>query len=222
MTRIVATIATLLLALLAVDAHAQNGPDGSPFTPGTSLFMATGGFYQTTATANALTNGQRGLFQMTAQRAIFSNLRDASGNELGLAAAPLAASQYLGTAAVVDDPCRTVTPTSTPISITTATTTRIIAPTSAKKTYICSISLQTNAANNIGIVEGTGGTCGTGTAGVYGGTTSGSGLNFTANEGISMGNGGATIMATAGTNIDFCLITSAATNLAGHVRWVQK
>lgn len=119
------------------------------------------------------------------------------------------------------DPCRTVANTYTPISITTATTTRIVAPTSAKKTYICNIILTSAAADNVGIVEGTGGTCGTGTAGVIGGTTAANGPNFAANGGLVFGGGGYFVAATAGTNVDLCLITSAATPLAGGIKWVQ-
>jgi hypothetical protein len=120
------------------------------------------------------------------------------------------------------DPCATGTKTFTPISITTNTTTRIIAPAASKRTYVCFMFLTSAAADNIGIVEGTGGTCGTGTAGIIGGTTSANGPNFSANGGLAIGDGGSTALATAGSNVDFCLITSAATPLAGHVAWVQQ
>lgn len=130
-------------------------------------------------------------------------------------------AQYGGTA-LVADPCQAVAKSYTPISITAATTTRIIAPTSAKKTYICHITLIAAAADNVGIVEGTGGTCGTGTAGIVGGTTAASGPNFAANGGIMGGSGAAAIWATAGTNVDLCLITSAAVQLSGMVVWVQQ
>lgn len=122
----------------------------------------------------------------------------------------------------VADPCSTVAQTSTPISITTGTTTRIVAPTSAKKTYICYLFLTSAAADNVGIVEGTGGTCGTGTAGVIGGTTAANGPNFAANGGAAFSAGGVVAAAvTAGTNVDLCLITSASTPLAGVIKWVQ-
>lgn len=127
-----------------------------------------------------------------------------------------------GTNTRVYDPCETVAQTSTPISITTATTTRIVPPASSKKTHICYIFLTSAAADNVGIVEGTGGTCGTGTAGVIGGTTAANGPNFAANGGLSLTAGGKTaVAATAGTNVDLCLITSAATPLAGVIKWVQ-
>lgn len=66
--------------------------DKATFTVSTSLFAGGGGFFQTTATSNPLTTGQQGMFQLTAQRAMFSNLRDSTGTELGVAAAPLQVS----------------------------------------------------------------------------------------------------------------------------------
>lgn len=66
--------------------------DKAAFVSGTSIFAGGGGFFQTTATANPLTTGQQGMFQVTAQRAMFSNLRDSSGTELGVAAGPLQVS----------------------------------------------------------------------------------------------------------------------------------
>lgn len=140
---------------------------------------------------------------------------NSAGTEIGTVASPL----Y--TASPGADPCQGNAKTFTPISVTTATTTRIVAPVSAKRTYICALFLTSVAADNIGIVEGTGGTCGSGTAGVIGGTTAANGPNFPANGGFAWGQGNGTVAATAGTNVDLCLITSAATPLAGHIAWVQ-
>ena len=66
--------------------------DEASFTAGTSVLAPGGGFYQTTATSNALTNGQQGMWQMTANRAGFVNLRNAAGAEAGVAAVPLQVS----------------------------------------------------------------------------------------------------------------------------------
>ena len=66
--------------------------DEATFIAGTSLQAAAGGFFQTTATNNALTNGQQGMAQMTANRAVFNNLRNASGTEVGTASTPLQVS----------------------------------------------------------------------------------------------------------------------------------
>lgn len=62
--------------------------DEAAFTAGTSTYGPVGGFFQTTATANALTNGQGGWWQMTANRAGFVNVRNSSGTELGVTANP--------------------------------------------------------------------------------------------------------------------------------------
>lgn len=66
--------------------------DAAAFVASTSLFAGTGGFFQTTATNNALTNLQQGMFQVTANRALFSNLRNASGTEVGTSSTPLQVS----------------------------------------------------------------------------------------------------------------------------------
>jgi hypothetical protein len=127
-----------------------------------------------------------------------------------------------GTRSRILDPCESIVQSYAPISITTATTTRIVAPSASNKTYICSLFLTSAAADNVGIVEGTGGTCGSGTAGVIGGTTAANGPNFAANGGVMLQAGGKTAAAqTAGTNVDLCLITSAATPLAGGIKYVQ-
>jgi hypothetical protein len=123
--------------------------------------------------------------------------------------------------AVAVDPCEATAQSYAPISITTATTTRIVTPSASNKTYICGLILVTAAANNVGIVEGTGGTCGSGTAGVIGGTTAANGPNYSANGGMVLQAGKVAHAQTAGTNVDLCLITSAATPLAGGIKYVQ-
>jgi hypothetical protein len=63
--------------------------DEAAFTAGTTQLTLGGGFFQTTATNNALTTGQAGTFQLTANRALFTNLRNAAGTEVGTAGAAL-------------------------------------------------------------------------------------------------------------------------------------
>jgi hypothetical protein len=128
-----------------------------------------------------------------------------------------------GTNVVITDPCRGVAKSYTPINISASGSIRIITGTAAKKTYICHIHLVTNALNNVAMTEGTGTNCGTGTAGVIGGTTAASGWNFAANSGIALGNGSAATIAAAVANADdVCLNPSAATQLSGQVVWVQQ
>lgn len=131
-------------------------------------------------------------------------------------------TQIGGTTLTAADACMANAHTFTPINISTATTTRIIAPTTAKKTYLCGLFLFAAGADNIGVVEGTGGTCAVSTAGVIGGTTAATGINLAANQGFEMPVTGYAHVATAGTNVDFCLITSASVQLSGHAVWVQQ
>lgn len=143
------------------------------------------------------------------------------GNALGSGSSGLNATMGVGSAS--GDPCSFLTRTFKPINISTATTTNIITGGSSKKTYICHAFLFTAAANNVALVEGTtGGTCGSGTAGIMGGTTASSGLNLTANQGFVLGTGVASVAATATNNNDVCIITSAATQLSGVISYVQQ
>jgi hypothetical protein len=66
--------------------------DESAFTAGTTSQTPVGGFYQTTATSNPLTTGQMGAFQVTANRALFTNLRNSSGVEIGTSSTPVQVS----------------------------------------------------------------------------------------------------------------------------------
>jgi hypothetical protein len=118
------------------------------------------------------------------------------------------------------DPCLTTEPTRAAISITSATTTRIVAPSASNRVYICYLYMQTGAANNVAVIEGTGGTCGAGTAALVGGTTSTNGLNNAANSGQAFVKAGMSALRTAGTNVDLCLITSSAGPLAGTIQYV--
>jgi len=148
---------------------------------------------------------------------------NSGGNLVGPATAtPLPVRAGDGTRQSVLDACEANAQSYANGVITSATTTRIITPSASNKTYICSMLLTASAADNVGIVEGTGGTCGTGTAGVVGGTTAANGPNFTANGGLMMQAGGKTAVAqTAGTNVDFCLITSSSGPLTYSVKYVQ-
>ena len=119
------------------------------------------------------------------------------------------------------DPCQTIANSTSRGSIAAATTVRIIAPSASNKTYICSVDLLAFAANNVAVVEGTGGTCGSGTAGVIGGTTTATGISFAAQGGLVKGGAGLFVWNTAGTNVDFCLITSTTGPLSYFVKYVQ-
>lgn len=134
---------------------------------------------------------------------------------------PILARPSDGTRNAVLDPCEANAQSYAPLSITSATTTRIVTPSASNKTYICGLIIVTGAANNVAIVEGTGGTCGTGTAGVIGGTTAANGSNFSANGGLVLQAGKTAHAQTAGTNVDLCVITSSVGPYAGGIKYVQ-
>jgi hypothetical protein len=118
------------------------------------------------------------------------------------------------------DPCLYSAHLEANVSITSATTTRVIAPSASNKVYICRMFLNANADGDVGVVEGTGGTCGTGTAALIGGTTAANGLQLASKGGVQLLNGGRTVKTTAGTNVDVCLITADAGPLTGTINYV--
>lgn len=79
-----------IIGHVIVDSGGGGGvADEAAFTFGTTQQVPFGCVFQTTATNNALTTGQSGAVQCTAQRAPFVNLRNASGTEIGTSGAPL-------------------------------------------------------------------------------------------------------------------------------------
>ena len=109
--------------------------------------------------------------------------------------------------------------TSTPISITAST--QIITGTSSKQTYVCSVNLIAGAADNIALVEGTGTTCGSSTAGMAGGPTAATGWNLAANGGLAFGNGQGVIARTATAADNVCLLVSGSGQVSGSIVWAQ-
>jgi hypothetical protein len=100
--------------------------DSATFTFVTTQGTPAFGVFQTTATNNALTSGQAGAWQMTAQRAGFVNLRNASGTEIGTSGAPVRV-----------DPTGTTTQ---PVSLTSTTITGTVAVTQSGTWNIGSIT----------------------------------------------------------------------------------
>lgn len=117
------------------------------------------------------------------------------------------------------NPCNAVT-SSANINLTASG--QIIPGTSSKQTYICSVSLIVGAADNVALVEGTGATCGTSTAGMAGGTTAATGWNLAANGGLAFGNGSGVVARTATAADNVCLLASSATQVSGNVMYVQQ
>jgi hypothetical protein len=117
------------------------------------------------------------------------------------------------------DPCTGVSKQYIPIDITTATTTELTASLAGASThyYVCSMHVVTAAANNVSLVDDDTDNCASVTSGLIGGLPAGEGWNLGANGGIALGGGNGSVMRTQGTNRVLCLVTSAATQLAGHI-----
>lgn len=117
------------------------------------------------------------------------------------------------------DPCTWATKVSVPINVSTAATTELINGTGGGNyAYICGVFLgPTAGAQNATLVEDDTDNCASPTAGIFGGTSAGSGWNFAANGGTNIGNGAGTVARTAATNVYVCLITSAAVQISGTV-----
>lgn len=119
------------------------------------------------------------------------------------------------------DPCQANAQVILPFTIPTNTTTNVLTGTSAKKIYVCYLYMQTGLANNVAVIEGTtGGTCGSSTKALVGGTTAATGLLNAANSGQAFGNGAASVLQTTVNNNDICIITSASGPLSGVMKYV--
>lgn len=126
----------------------------------------------------------------------------------------------VGGSTVVANPCDQLAASSANINLTASG--RIIVGVSAKQTYICSMDIITATAQNIALVEGTGTTCGTSTAGMAGGATAATGWNFAANGGLVKGAGIRWVFKTATAADDVCLLLSSTGQTSGSVQYVQQ
>jgi hypothetical protein len=97
---------------------------------------------------------------------------------------------------------------------------------SAKKIYVCSLILVAPSAVSVSLSEGSSSTCGTSNqAAVIGVATNGTaanGMAFAANGGLTLGNGGNTVAATATAANYLCLFQSGTAQIAGNLTYVQQ
>ena len=108
------------------------------------------------------------------------------------------------------------------INLASTTATKLISGVSGRKVHICSIDIgPIGGANNVALIEGTKTTneCDTSAAGLFGGTTTGSGWNIAANSGVAYGGGIGDIAASGATGKDICIVASANTQVSGHIKY---
>ena len=128
---------------------------------GTTGISLIGGVFQTTPTNNPLSNSQYGSVQLTAQRAMFTNLRNASGTEVGTAAAPIQVSlANTGANATSINAAVTSLPAIPAGSNTIGSVTQASGPWSVNPTQIAGLAIATAASGvqKVGIVGGAGAT----------------------------------------------------------------
>jgi hypothetical protein len=120
------------------------------------------------------------------------------------------------------DPCQALTKLY--VSINQTANTQLVAGTSAKKIYVCSIHVVVAAATSVALVEGTGTVCATGTAGVsgFGGATAATGWNLMANGGIVLGSGAAAVGAEGTSADNLCLFNSGSGQVSGGISYVAQ
>jgi hypothetical protein len=121
---------------------------------------------------------------------------------------------------LVVDPCKGQTKLYASISQTANT--QLVAGTTSKKIFVCSIHVVAAAAANVAVVEGTGSVCGTSTAGVsgFGGATAATGWNFAANGGIALGNGDSSLGAEGTSGDNLCIFNSGSGQVSGGISYV--
>lgn len=100
------------------------------------------------------------------------------------------------------------------ISVSTATTTQLVALSSSKKIYVTSLDVIAGGTGNITFVYGTGSSCGTGTTSLTGA------YNLTAQAGLAKGNGLGPVLVVPASNA-LCVTTSAAVQMSGSVAYTQ-
>lgn len=101
-----------------------------------------------------------------------------------------------------------------PISVSTATTTQLLALSSGKAIYVTAVDVVAGGTGNITFEYGTGSTCGTGT------TTLTGAYNLTAQSGLAKGNGAGAVWVIPAGNA-FCVLTSAAVQMSGSFSYSQ-
>lgn len=117
-------------------------------------------------------------------------------------------------------PCSTGAWSSVNLNISSATTTEIIDQSVSNKAYICGYRFVVSAADNIAFVEDADNACASPSGGLAGGTTSGTGFNLVANQGMIDNGGGYPVMASSATNLNVCIITSSTAQLSGRLWYV--
>ena len=187
-----------------------------------SSIAVTGTFWQATQPVSGTfwqaTQPVSGTFWQATQP-VSGTVTANAGTNLNTSALALESGGNL--AALAADPCIQVARSVYIINLTGSA--KVISGTSAKQTYICFIQFALSAtADNVALVEGTGSTCGTNTAGMAGGATAATGWNLLASGSVTAGTMVSWAFETATLADDVCLLASSGAQISGIAQYVQK
>jgi hypothetical protein len=101
---------------------------------------------------------------------------------------------------------------SVPITVSTATTTRLVIGVSNKSIYVTAVDIIAAGTGNIQFIAGTGATCGTGTVNITGNYSLIAQVGFTK----AAGNGAVWVVPQ---NLSLCVVTSAAVGMPGSLSY---
>jgi len=192
---------------------------GAPWTvnPGTAANWGVG------ATGAAVP--ANGVLASMSQGGNTTALTGTSGNLNINVAAGSGAVKASGTNAATTDAALVVAPSPNPstmctsfIAISQTASTDLV--TSTNKLHICAMLIVSATAQSISLVEGTGATCGTGTAAIMGATTAANGMSLAANGGWTH-TADRAFLVTATTADHLCLLQSGAGNVSGFISYVD-
>jgi len=107
-----------------------------------------------------------------------------------------------------------LTQASVPITISTATTTQLVALKSGQSIYVTSVSVIAVGTGNIQFVYGTGSNCATGQGNITGN------YNLTAQVGFTLGNGSGVVWVVPAGNA-LCAVTSQSVGMPGSLSYAQ-
>lgn len=205
--------------------QAGQAADGSPAT-GNPVRIAIKDGSGNTQDANGDTNGNLSVIlpdggDVTQGAKADTKCADANTSCSLVQLAKAVLQQAINTNALAStDPCFATAKSQFKINIATNATTVVSAASASNKWYACAFHLVVGAADNIALVEDATGSCASPDAGIPGGTTAATGWNLIANDKVALGSGTGTIMQSASTNVNVCLITSTSAQVSGTVEYV--
>lgn len=123
--------------------------------------------------------------------------------------------------ATASDACMFQSKTNFPIATNTTTLTQIIAASGSTKVHICSLAIISASANTVALVYGTGSNCATGGTALIGSTTVANSMSFSANGGLTFGNGGGSVAVTPASQA-VCITLGTAAFVSGNLTYVQQ